>query len=49
MVALTAADRDPQRFENPAELDVERRPAEHLAFGKSIHGCLGASLARTEG
>ena len=49
MVALASADRDPQQFEKPDEVNIERRPAEHLAFGKGIHVCLGAPLARMEG
>ena len=49
MVALASADRDQQQFESPDEVNIERRPAEHLAFGKGIHVCLGAPLARMEG
>jgi cytochrome P450 len=45
-----AANRDPRRFENPNEFQVDRRNArEHIAFGRGIHTCPGAPLARAEG
>jgi cytochrome P450 len=45
-----AANRDPRRFDNPNEFQIERRNArEHIAFGRGIHTCPGAPLARAEG
>lgn len=44
-----AGNRDPRRFECPADFDLDReRPRQHLAFGVGLHHCLGAPLARRE-
>ena len=47
-VSLSAANRDPEKFPNPDELDVSRATAGHLAFGFGIHQCVGQQLARVE-
>lgn len=50
MVGLASANRDPARFTNPDAYDITREGAErHVAFGKGIHLCVGAPLARVEG
>ena len=48
VVSLLAANRDPQRFDNPDALDVHRKARGQMAFGHGIHQCLGQQLARIE-
>ena len=50
MLLNGAANRDPGRFECPAEFRAARRNTmDHLAFGRGHHSCPGAPLARAEG
>ena len=49
LLVYPSANRDASVFEAPDELDVERQPNFHLAFGgNGPHFCLGAALARLE-
>ncbi|GHE06580.1 cytochrome P450 family protein [Streptomyces alanosinicus] len=48
LVALGAANRDPERFPSPDLLDLDRDAAAHLSFGHGIHRCVGAPLAKAE-
>ncbi|MCP2291100.1 cytochrome P450 [Nocardia amikacinitolerans] len=48
VVSLLAANRDPERFDNPDALDIRREARGRLAFGHGIHTCLGQQLARIE-
>jgi cytochrome P450 len=44
-----AANRDPAAFPRPDDIDLNRRlPRRHVAFGRGIHHCVGAPLARLE-
>jgi len=45
---LAAANRDSAVFENPHEFNPLRDSKKHLAYGKGVHVCLGAPLARIE-
>lgn len=50
VLMYASANRDDLEFAAGGEFDPERANAkEHLAFGKGIHYCLGASFARAEG
>lgn len=50
MVLNGAANRDPRRFECPADFQLDRPNAQaHIAFGRGAHSCPGGPLARAEG
>ncbi|WP_420433795.1 cytochrome P450 [Candidatus Poriferisocius sp.] len=45
----SSANRDPAELDRPDEVVLDRRiPRSHLAFGRGIHHCVGAPLARLE-
>ncbi len=46
VLLLSHANRDPAVFVAPDQLDVQRTPAAHLAFGAGVHGCVGAQIVR---
>lgn len=49
MIHYGSANRDPDYFAEPETFDVNREDGDlHLAFGRGIHFCLGAALARLE-
>lgn len=49
LLLFGAANRDATEFSQPDEIDLERdQPRQHLAFGRGIHYCVGAVLARVE-
>lgn len=44
-----AANRDPTHFEDPNEFRLDRAAAKsHVSFGRGVHFCVGAALARLE-
>lgn len=47
LMATTLANRDPEAFDHPNEVRLDRNPR-HISFGNGIHRCLGAPLARRE-
>jgi cytochrome P450 len=49
LLGLAGANRDPQRWEAPADFILDRpKIKEHVAFGRGKHTCAGAPLARVE-
>jgi cytochrome P450 len=48
LFGIAAANRDPERFDDPDRFDVGRRPQPIMTFGIGPHFCLGAHLARAE-
>jgi len=48
IVVYASGNRDPHRFTNPDDVDLEREDNEHLGYGSGIHLCFGGPLARLE-
>ena len=48
LMNFPAANRDPETFERPDEVILDRPHNRHIAFGAGIHRCAGSNLARLE-
>ncbi len=47
-LGIGAANRDEAAFDAPEQLDITRKPNNHLAFGQAAHACSGMNVARLE-
>ncbi len=48
LLPYPAANRDPEVFDDPEEIRIDREINRHAAFGLGVHRCLGSNLARME-
>jgi cytochrome P450 len=48
VLAFGAANRDPNVFECPDRVVLDRSPNHHLGFGSGVHRCIGSFLAKLE-
>ena len=48
LMNFPGANHDPDHFENPHEVQLDRQRNRHIAFGVGIHRCAGSNLARME-
>jgi cytochrome P450 len=48
LLSFAAANRDPEAFDRPDEVLIDRAHNRHIAFGVGIHRCAGSNLARME-
>ncbi len=48
LLPTAAAGLDEQRYDNPQDVDLQRKPCINATFGGGAHRCLGAMLARVE-
>jgi cytochrome P450 len=48
LLMVAAANRDPEEYSHPDEIDFDRENIRHLSFGYAAHYCLGVHLARLE-
>ncbi len=48
LLSIQSATRDPEVFDDPQAVRLDRNPNRHIAFGASEHRCLGSHLARAE-
>ncbi|MDQ3106639.1 MAG: cytochrome P450 [Actinomycetota bacterium] len=48
LLSFPAANRDPEMFDRPDEVIIDRQNNRHAAFGLGVHRCAGSHLARME-
>jgi len=45
-LAYGSGNRDERQFDDPDVYNIHRKPRGHLGFGRGVHACLGAAIAR---
>jgi cytochrome P450 len=48
LMLYACANRDPEKYADPAKFDIDRRAGDHLGFGMGTHLCAGMHLAKLE-
>ena len=48
VLVFGAGNRDPEIFDEPNDIKIDREDNRHLAFGGGVHRCMGSNLARKE-
>jgi cytochrome P450 len=48
LLNFPSGNRDPEKFERPDEVLIDREQNRHFAFGIGIHRCIGSNVARME-
>ena len=49
LLLVASANRDERRYPDGEHFNIHRQGPPHITFGRGIHACLGAALARVEG
>jgi hypothetical protein len=49
LLLVAAANRDESRYPDGDRFNIHRQGPPHITFGRGVHSCLGAALARVEG
>lgn len=47
-LSIGSANRDPEKFDDPDQLDITRMPIPHFSFAHGIHTCAGNNIGRLE-
>ena len=48
LLFLGSANRDPRKWSNPENFDIQRNASGHVGFGMGVHRCVGQTVSRVE-
>jgi cytochrome P450 len=48
LMFLGSANRDPRKWQDPDQFDIERRAIDHVGFGAGVHKCVGQMMSKLE-